>query len=160
VLHRCQRVGGSILDCLLQDVIEEPFNREARKNFGYVTTVPPRSSHCQDGFLIENWKTHHGSRINHAQRQLKIREAVTPRADSVHSCAVLRANLPAFLATLLKTSDLRIVDHTHVATGHGLGVGELAIAAQSQKATWFVGRRSLFWHLDLRLLAMDRHVGH
>lgn len=114
------------------------------ENFGHVTTVPPRSSHYQDGFFIGNWNTHHGSRINHAQRQLKIREAVTPRADSLHSCAGLPASIPAFLATLLKTSDVRIVDHTHVATGHVLGMGEPVIAAQSQRATWFVGRRRLF----------------
>ena len=63
---------------------------------------------------------HHGRRINHAQRQLKIREAVTSRAHSLHSCAGLPVSLPAFLATLLKTSDVRIVDHTHVPAGHVL----------------------------------------
>jgi len=31
-----------------------------------------------------------------------------------------------------------------VLTGHVLGMGDPAIAAQSQKATWFVGRRRLF----------------
>jgi hypothetical protein len=103
------------------------------ENFGHVTTVPPRSSHYQNGFLIGNWNTHHGSRINHAQRQLKSREAVTPRTDSLHSCVGLPASLSAFLAKLLKTSDVRIVGRTPVATGHVLGMGELAIVAQSQK---------------------------
>jgi hypothetical protein len=37
--------GGSILDCLLQDVIEEPFNHEAQKT---LDTLPP----CRHGRAI------------------------------------------------------------------------------------------------------------
>lgn len=126
------------------------------ENFGYVTTVPPRPSHYQDDFLIGNW-IHHGSRINHAQRQPQIREAVTPRADSLHSSAGLPAGLPAFLSN--PPEDLRCANRRPYPRREGASFGYSragAIAARFQQTTWFVGRRKIIWRLESRLLAINR----